>query len=128
MNPEDLKYHKEHQWVRVEGDRTMVGITDYAQDQLGDIVYLELPEVGTEVGSEEEITEVESTKTTAPIVAPVSGKIVEVNEELKEAPEMMNEDPYGKGWIFVIRMSDPRELDDLMDAKAYEDFVREEAD
>ncbi len=128
MNPEDLKYHKEHQWVRVEGDRTMVGITDYAQDQLGDIVYLELPEVGTEVGSEEEITEVESTKTTAPIVAPVSGKIVEVNEELKEAPEMMNEDPYGKGWIFVIRMSDPRELDGLMDAKAYEDFVREEAD
>jgi glycine cleavage system H protein len=127
MNPDDVKYHREHQWVRVEGKRASVGITDYAQEELGDIVYIELPEVGLDVASEEDVTEIESTKTTAPLIAPVSGRIVEVNEELKDAPELMNEDPYGKGWIVTIEMSDPAEVDDLMDAKEYEEFLKEQA-
>jgi glycine cleavage system H protein len=127
MSPDDVKYHREHQWVRVEGKRASVGITDYAQEELGDIVYIELPEVGVEVAAEEDVTEIESTKTTAPLIAPVSGRIVEVNEELKDAPELMNEDPYGKGWIITIEMSDPAEAEELMDAKEYEEFLKEQA-
>jgi len=127
MSPDDVKYHREHQWVRVEGKRASVGITDYAQEELGDIVYIELPEVGLDVAAEEDVTEIESTKTTAPLIAPVSGRIVEVNEELKDAPELMNEDPYGKGWIITIEMSDPPEVEDLMDAKEYEEFLKEQA-
>jgi len=127
MSPDDLKYHREHQWVKIEGKRAIVGITDYAQEELGDIVYIELPENGVEVTAEEDITEIESTKTTAPLIAPVSGRLVEVNEELKDAPELMNEDPYGKGWIVSIEMSDPAEVDDLMDAKEYEEFLKEQA-
>lgn len=127
MSPDDVKYHREHQWVRIEGKRAVVGITDYAQEELGDIVYLELPETGVDVAAEEDITEIESTKTTAPLIAPVSGRLVEVNEELKDAPELMNEDPYGKGWIVTIEMSDPAEVDDLMDAKEYEEFLKEQA-
>jgi len=127
MNPEDVKYHREHQWVRLDGKRASVGITDYAQEELGDIVYVEMPEVGAEVTAEEDITEIESTKTTAPLIAPVSGRIIEVNEELKDAPELVNEDPYGKGWIMTIEMSDPGELEDLMDAKEYEEFLKEHA-
>jgi len=127
MSPDDVKYHREHQWVRIDGKRAMVGITDYAQEELGDIVYIELPETGLDVTSEEDITEIESTKTTAPLIAPVSGRIVEVNEELKDAPELMNEDPYGKGWIVTIEMSDPAEVEDLMDAKEYEEFLKEQA-
>jgi glycine cleavage system H protein len=127
MSPDDVKYHREHQWVRIEGKRAVVGITDYAQEELGDIVYLELPETGVDVAAEEDITEIESTKTTAPLIAPVSGRLVEVNEELKDAPELMNEDPYGKGWIVSIEMSDPAEVDDLMDAKEYEEFLKEQA-
>jgi len=127
MSPDDVKYHREHQWVRLDGKRASVGITDYAQEELGDIVYIELPEVGVEVAAEEDVTEIESTKTTAPLIAPVSGRIVEVNEELKDAPELMNEDPYGKGWIITIEMSDPAEVEDLMDAKEYEEFLKEQA-
>jgi glycine cleavage system H protein len=127
MNPEDVKYHREHQWVRLDGKRASVGITDYAQEELGDIVYVEMPEVGAEVAAEEDITEIESTKTTAPLIAPVSGRIIEVNEELKDAPELVNEDPYGKGWIMTIEMSDPGEVEDLMDAKEYEEFLKEHA-
>jgi glycine cleavage system H protein len=127
MSPDDLKYHREHQWVKIEGKRAIVGITDYAQEELGDIVYIELPENGVDVTAEEDITEIESTKTTAPLIAPVSGRLVEVNEELKDAPELMNEDPYGKGWIVSIEMSDPAEVDDLMDAKEYEEFLKEQA-
>jgi glycine cleavage system H protein len=127
MSPDDLKYHREHQWVKIEGKRAIVGITDYAQEELGDIVYIELPENGADVTAEEDITEIESTKTTAPLIAPVSGRLVEVNEELKDAPELMNEDPYGKGWIVSIEMSDPAEVDDLMDAKEYEEFLKEQA-
>jgi len=127
MSPDDVKYHREHQWVRIEGKRAIVGITDYAQEELGDIVYIELPETGVDVTAEEDVTEIESTKTTAPLIAPVSGRIIEVNEELKDAPEQMNEDPYGKGWIVTIEMSDPAEVDDLMDAKEYEEFLKEQA-
>jgi len=127
MSPDDVKYHREHQWVKVDGKRATVGITDYAQEELGDIVYIELPETGLDVTAEEDITEIESTKTTAPLIAPVSGRLVEVNEELKDAPELMNEDPYGKGWIVTIEMSDPAEVEDLMDAKEYEEFLKEQA-
>jgi len=127
MSPDDVKYHREHQWVRLEGKRAVVGITDYAQEELGDIVYIELPETGVDLTAEEDITEIESTKTTAPLIAPVSGRIVEVNDALKDAPELMNEDPYGKGWIVTIEMSDPAEADDLMDSKAYEEFLKEQA-
>jgi glycine cleavage system H protein len=126
MNPEDVRYHREHQWVRVDGKRATVGITDYAQEELGDIVYVEMPDVGVEVAGEEDISEIESTKTTAPLIAPVSGKIVEVNEELKDAPELVNEDPYGKGWIITIEMTDPEEAQELMDAKEYEEFLKEQ--
>jgi len=126
MSPDDVKYHREHQWVRLDGKRASVGITDYAQEELGDIVYIELPEVGLEVTAEEDVTEIESTKTTAPLIAPVSGRIVEVNEELKDAPELMNEDPYGKAWLIKVKPSDHGELNDLMAAAAYEAYVTEE--
>lgn len=126
MNPDDIKYHREHVWVRTEGKKATVGITDYAQQQLGDIVYVELPEVDTEVDGESELSEIESTKATSPIVSPVTGTIVEVNEDLADTPEIINEDPYGNGWMVVIDMTDPTELNDLMDKSEYEKFVKEE--
>ncbi|HHN65763.1 MAG TPA: glycine cleavage system protein GcvH [Nitrospirae bacterium] len=125
--PDDLKYHKEHTWVRVSGKKATVGITDYAQDQLGDIVYIDLPDVDSEIEKDAEFSEIESTKATSSVIAPVSGTIVEVNEELDESPEIINEDPYGKGWIAVVELSDPSELDDLMDASDYQSYVEEEA-
>lgn len=127
MNPEDLKYHKEHTWVKVSGKKATMGITDYAQEALGDIVYIDLPEVesGTEANSE--ISEIESTKATSPVISPVSGTVVEVNEELSESPEIINEDPYVKGWIAVIELSDESELDELMDSSGYEKYLEEEA-
>jgi glycine cleavage system H protein len=106
----------------------VIGISDYAQDQLGDIVYVEMPELNAEVSTEDEISEVESTKTTAPVLSPVSGRVVEVNDELKETPEMINEDPYGKGWIAVIEMSDPSELENLMSPKEYKELLETESD
>ena len=125
--PADLLYSKEHEWVKLDGDSATIGITDYAQNALGDIVYVELPDIGAEVAVEEDVTEIESTKTTAPVVAPVGGRIVEINEELKDAPELVNEDPYGKGWIMTIEMSDPAEADELMDAKEYAEFLKEQS-
>ena len=127
MNLEDFKFTEDHEWIRCEGKRAVIGISDYAQDQLGDIVYVEMPELNIEVSTEDEISEVESTKTTAPVLSPVSGVLVEVNEELKESPEMVNEDPYGKGWIAVVEMSDPAEIDNLMDQKEYLEFLKTEA-
>lgn len=126
MNPDELKFTKDHEWVKLEGNRAIVGITDYAQSELGDIVYIELPEMGQEVGAMDEIAEIESTKTTAPVMAPMSGRIIEINEELKESPELINEDPYGKGWIAVIDISDPAEADELMDYKEYEEYLEQE--
>lgn len=126
MNPENLKYHKEHTWVRVSGKRATVGITDHAQEALGDIVYIDLPEVDSTVEANSEFAEIESTKATSSVIAPVSGTIIEVNEDLAESPEMINEDPYGKGWIAVIEMDDESELDELMDASEYENYLEEE--
>ncbi len=128
MNPEDLKYHKEHTWVRLKKKKkAVIGITDYAQEALGDIVYIDLPEVDAFVEADSEIAEIESTKATSSIIAPVSGTIIEVNEKLIDNPELINEDPYGKGWIAIIEMSDLSELDDLMDADEYEAYLEEEA-
>ncbi|HXQ24047.1 MAG TPA: glycine cleavage system protein GcvH [Candidatus Acidoferrales bacterium] len=124
--PEDVKYSKEHEWVLVEGGVATVGITDYAQDQLGDIVFVELPAVGDKVSKEDAFGVVESVKAVSDIYAPVSGKVLEVNDDLPENPEMLNEDPYGDGWIIKIEMSDPEELDDLMTATEYEQYVAEE--
>ena len=124
--PEDVKYSKEHEWVLVEGGVATVGITDYAQDQLGDIVFVELPAVGDKVSKEDAFGVVESVKAVSDIYAPVSGKVLEVNDDLPENPEMLNEDPYGDGWIIKIEMNDPEELDDLMTAAEYEQYVAEE--
>ncbi len=125
MNPEDLLYSSEHEWVRRKGDRVVLGITDYAQQALGDIVYLEVPDEGTQVVADEAFAEVESVKAVSDIYSPVTGEIVKVNQKVIESPEIIHEDPYGKGWIVVIEMSDPAELDNLMTAEEYEEFIRE---
>ncbi|WP_333654670.1 glycine cleavage system protein GcvH [Dissulfurispira sp.] len=127
MNPDNIKYHKEHTWVKASGKKATVGITDYAQDALGDIVYIDLPEVDTTVEANTEMSEIESTKATSAVIAPVSGTIIEVNEKLADSPEIINEDPYGKGWIAVIEMDNESEVDDLMDAGDYERYIEEEA-
>lgn len=126
MNPDDIKYHREHGWVRVEGKRATIGITDYAQQQLGDIVYVDLPEVDTEIDADSELSEIESTKATSPVVSPVTGVVVEVNEDLADTPELINEDPYGNGWLIVVELGDPTELNDLMSKAEYEKFLKEE--
>ncbi len=128
MNPDDIKYHREHTWVRTEGKRATIGITDYAQHQLGDIVYVDLPEADTEVDADSELSEIESTKATSPVVSPVSGIVVEVNEDLADSPEIINEDPYGNGWLVVLEMSDVTELNDLMNKSEYEQFLKEEGE
>ncbi|MEK7702801.1 MAG: glycine cleavage system protein GcvH [Nitrospirota bacterium] len=118
-------YHKEHEWVKVEGNQARLGISHFAQDSLGDIVYLELPKVGIVVSAGAEMTEIESTKTTSPMYAPVGGKVIAVNETLKEMPELMNKDPYGEGWIVLIEMANPEELKKLMTAERYAQFLNE---
>ena len=127
MNPEDVRYHKEHTWVKVSGRKGTIGITDYAQDALGDIVYIDLPEVDSDVEANSEISEIESTKATSSVISPISGKVLEVNEDLLETPEIINEDPYDKGWIAVIEIDNDAELDDLMDAAEYGKYVEEES-
>lgn len=117
--PEDLLYSKDHEWVSVEGDAARVGITDYAQDALGDVVYVDLPRVGDQVEAGSSFSEVESTKSVSELYAPVSGTISAVNDDLADAPERINEDPYGEGWIIVISMSSDTEMDALLDAVAY---------
>lgn len=126
MNPENLKYHREHTWVKISGKRATVGITDHAQEALGDIVYIDLPEVDSSVEANSEFAEIESTKATSAVIAPVSGTVIEINEDLAESPEIINEDPYGKGWIAIIEMDNESELDDLMDASEYENYLEEE--
>jgi glycine cleavage system H protein len=121
--PEHLKYSSEHEWVAVEGNRARVGITDYAQDALGDVVFVNLPTEGVTVVASTVCAEVESTKSVSDIYAPVSGVIVEVNSSLEDAPEQLNADPYGAGWILVVEMEDPRELAVLMDAAGYRQMV-----
>jgi glycine cleavage system H protein len=124
--PDDLKYTREHEWCRVKGKRATVGITEFAQDQLGDIVYLELPAVGDQVKKGEAFGVVESTKAVSELFAPVSGKVAEVNDPLADAPETINEDPYEEGWMIQVEMDSPSDADGLMSAAAYAKFVEEE--
>ncbi len=124
MFPEDLYYTKDHEWARVEGDRATIGITDYAQKELGDIVYVELPEVGRKVKAGEELCSIDSVKASSPVYAPLSGEVVEVNEKLNDAPETINNDPYGEGWIAVIKIEDPEEIKSLMSAREYEEMIK----
>jgi glycine cleavage system H protein len=124
MIPANLRYHKEHEWVRVEGTKAVVGISDHAQEALGDIVFFQLPQIGGKVEAGHEIGEVESTKATSSIYTPVSGTVSKVNEMLTERPELANKDPYGEGWIFVVDLASPSEVNSLMDAKAYEAYLK----
>lgn len=117
--PEGLRYSSDHEWVAVEGDVARIGITDYAQDALGDVVYVDLPATGSAVAANESFGEVESTKSVSELYAPVSGEITAVNDALADHPEKLNEDPYGEGWIVTITMSDPAQFDGLLDAAAY---------
>lgn len=121
--PSDLKYTKDHEWIRVEGDVATVGITDFAQGELGDIVFVEVETEGETLDKEETFGSVEAVKTVSDLFMPVSGEVVEFNEEIESSPELVNEDPYGKGWMVKIQLSDTSELDDLLDAAAYQDLV-----
>jgi len=127
MIPENLRYHKQHEWVRVEAGKAVIGISDHAQEALGDIVFFQLPKIGDSVAAGQEIGEVESTKATSSIYTPVSGAVSKVNQTLSDQPELANKDPYGEGWVAVIDLTDPMEVDGLMDAKAYELFLKNEA-
>jgi glycine cleavage system H protein len=126
MIPENLRYTKDHEWIRVEGDRGTVGITDYAQNQLGDVVFLELPEVGRVVKAGESFGTVESVKAVSELLCPVTGRIVETNKEAVSTPEAINADPYGRGWLMVVHLESPAEADELMDAGAYTAFLAAE--
>jgi len=125
-NPADLKYTKEHEWVRVEGNVVTFGITNHAQEALGDVVFVELPEVGQEIKAGETYGTVESVKAVSDLVAAVSGKVIEVNEEVADKPELLNSDPYGAGWLVKLEASDLSELEALMDVQQYEAFLQEE--
>jgi glycine cleavage system H protein len=117
------RYDEEHEWIRVEGDEGVIGISDYAQDQLSDIVYVELPEVGDTFDRGDVLVVVESVKAASDVYMPVSGEVLEINEMLEDTPELLNEDPYGEAWLVRIAIADPSELDELLDAKAYKAFV-----
>ncbi|MGZ5212699.1 MAG: glycine cleavage system protein GcvH [Actinomycetota bacterium] len=123
--PEDLRYTKEHEWVRAEGGVVRIGITDFAQDALGDVVYVDLPDVGTEVHAAQAFAEVESTKSVSDVFGPIEGSIVERNPLIEERPELVNEQPYGDGWLVLVTPADPAAIDGLLDAEAYRAFVEE---
>ncbi len=124
--PEDLRYTKEHEWARDEGDgRARIGITDYAQDALGDVVYVDVPEAGTAVTAMQPFGEVESTKSVSDVYSPVTGSIVERNPSIDERPELVNESPYGDGWLVLVKMSDPAQIRSLMDAAGYQAYLHE---
>ncbi len=124
--PDDLKYHPEHDWARIEGEEATLGITWYAQDALGELVHYEPPALGATIAKDEPYGEVESVKAVSDVIAPLSGEVLEVNQAVVDAPETVNEDPYGEGWLVRIRMADPREADELMDAEAYRAHVAEQ--
>jgi glycine cleavage system H protein len=126
--PDDLHYSKDHEWVRVEGNIAVVGITDYAQDSLGDVVYVELPKVGDEFAANESFGSVESVKAVSEVFSPVSGEVVGINETLNDEPEKVNQDPYGQGWMIRVQMSNPGEVDSLLTAAEYEDFTKAETE
>jgi glycine cleavage system H protein len=124
--PKDLRYSEEHEWVKVEGEKVRIGITDFAQHELGDIVFVELPEVGTEVKADEPFGSVESVKTVSELYAPVSGKVVEINEDLNDSPEFVNESPYEKAWMIVIELTDIGEVDQLLTPEQYDEMIKED--
>jgi glycine cleavage system H protein len=127
VNPADLKYDKEHEWVRVEGDTATVGISDFAQDQLGEVVYVDLPSVGDDLVAGETFGEIESVKSVSELYAPLSGTVTEVNDAVDASPETINSDPYGDGWMIKVTLADPAQLDGLMSADEYEAYVSSEA-
>ncbi len=122
-NPEDLFYSREHMWVRITGNRGTIGITDHAQQEMGEILFVELPEEGTQVEQNDSIGTLESSKTVAEMYAPVSGEVISVNKDLEEEPALVNDDPYGNGWLLTLDIDDPKELDDLLKASDYEEFL-----
>ena len=121
--PTDLKYHPSHDWARIDGDTATLGITAYAQDQLGEVVFFDPPQIGTEVTKDSAYAEIESVKAVSDVISPLSGEIVEVNEQLADAPEKVNVEPYESGWLVKIRLSDPAEVDQLLDASGYEELL-----
>jgi glycine cleavage system H protein len=123
--PEELRYTKEHEWIRIEGGSVVIGVTDYAQNALTDVVWVELPEMGITVSSMESFASVESVKSVSEIYAPISGEVIEINEDLEDAPELINEDPYGKGWICKMSVSDASELSSLLDGTTYRGLIEE---
>jgi glycine cleavage system H protein len=127
MTPEDSRYAKSHEYVHVEGDVGTIGITEYAQKELGDVVFVELPQVGTQLELGDEMGSIESVKAVSELFAPVSGEVVEINESLAEKPELVNTDPYGDGWMIKVKLSAPDEVDELMSAEDYEDYIQTEA-
>jgi glycine cleavage system H protein len=126
--PQDLRYHPEHDWARIEGDQATFGVTWYAQDALGEVVFFDPPEVGATVSQNQPYAEVESVKAVSDVFAPLSGEIVAVNEALADKPEKINEDPYGEGWMVKVRLSDPSEADELLDVDAYRDLLQSGAE
>jgi|SRR4051794_38854361 len=125
--PEDSRYAKTHEYVHLEGNVATIGITDYAQKELGDVVFVELPTAGSQLEAADELGSIESVKAVSELFAPVTGEVVEVNEALKEKPELVNTDPYGDGWMIKVRLSDPTEVDELMTAEEYEEYVETES-
>jgi len=124
--PDELKYHAEHDWARIEGDQATFGVTWFAQDSLGEIVFFDLPDVGKEIRANQPYAEIESVKAVSDVFAPLSGEIVEVNDALSESPEKINHDPYGDGWLVKVKLSDPSEADSLMDVSAYRDLLQQQ--
>jgi len=124
--PEDLRYHREHDWARIEGDEATLGITWYAADSLGELVHFEPPEPGATVARDASYGEVESVKAVSDVISPLSGEVLEVNQKVVDAPETVNDDPYGEGWLVRVRLSDPSEAEDLLDAAAYRQLVAEQ--
>lgn len=127
MNPEDLKYSEEHEWLRMEGDTAIIGITHFAQDSLGDVVFVELPEVGSDVGQFEKMGEIESVKAVSDLYSPVGGRVVEVNQSLNDSPELVNDSPYEEGWMIKVEVSDGSEIERLMSASEYGALVESES-
>ncbi len=124
--PDDLRYTTEHEWLRLEDGNARVGISDYAQDQLGDIVYVDLPKLGSQLSAMKKLGEIESVKVASELFSPVTGEVIEINGELDTAPELVNQDPYGEGWLVLVRLTDPDAIDDLLTPDAYTDLVRTE--
>ena len=127
MNPEDLKYSEEHEWLRLDGDTAIIGITHFAQDSLGDVVFVELPDVGSDVKQFEKMGEIESVKAVSDLYCPVGGKVIEVNDSLTDSPELVNDSPYGDGWMLKVEMADSSEIERLMSASEYDTLIESES-